>query len=155
MTKAGLPMDFIREAFAYEGDHCRLWPYALNSAGYGHLSLNGKDILAHRLICQMAHGPAPIDRPESAHSCGNGHKRCINKRHLSWKSRKGNAEDMVAHGRSTRGHKQHMAKLDEDAVRFIRANVAKLTPPQMAEQFGVTRSVIHQVINGTCWGWVS
>ena len=154
MTKPGLPMDFIREALEYQGDHCKLWPYALTSAGYGHLVVDGEDVLAHRLICKMAYVPPPTDKPESAHLCGNGHKGCINKKHLEWKSRKGNAEDMIEHGRSQRGERHYRARLTEENVRFIRANADSLGAVALAEKFGVSRGVIHHALKKNSWAWV-
>lgn len=154
MTKPGLPMDFINETMGYFGEHCRLWPYALNSAGYGHLIHEGRDVLAHRLICELAHGAAPDDKPEASHSCGNGHKGCINQMHLAWKSRKGNAEDMVSHGRSCRGERHYQARLTEDKVRYIRANAGTIPPHELAKQFGVSRGVIHHALKRNSWAWV-
>jgi hypothetical protein len=154
MTRPGLPMKFINEAMGYFGEHCRLWPYALNSAGYGHLVLGGKNILAHRLICEMAYGPAPAEKPEAAHLCGNGHKGCINRTHLEWKSRKSNAEDMVAHGRSCRGEKHYMARLTEEKVRFIRSNAETMTIEDFMQKFDVSRGVIHHALKRNSWAWV-
>lgn len=147
-------MKFIEETLGYFGEHCRLWPYALNSAGYGHLMYQGKNVLAHRIVCELAYGPAPTDRPEAAHLCGNGHKGCINQTHLEWKSRKSNAEDMIAHGRSCRGQKHYMARLTEDKVRFIRANAGTLGLQEMADKFGVSRGVIHHALKKNSWAWV-
>lgn len=154
MTKPGLPMDFIREALAYEGPHCQLWPYAVNSAGYGHLSVDGEDVLAHRLICKLVNGPAPTDKSEASHSCGNGHRGCIHPGHVEWKSRKGNAGDMIEHGRSQRGEKHYQARLTEEKVRFIRANAGTSTVPQLAETLGVSRGVVHHVLKKNTWAWV-
>lgn len=155
MTKAGLPFEFLQEAIAYRGRHCLLWPYALNSAGYGHLMHEGKNVLAHRMVCEAINGPSPHDKQEAAHLCGNGHKGCVNPLHLEWKSRKDNASDMIAHGRAQRGEKHYMARLTEEKVRFIRANSDKYTAQQFAEMFGVSRAVIRHAQKRNSWAWVA
>lgn len=69
----------------YPHDYCLIWPFAREGrVGRGMLGHNGKSAWAHRLMCEMVRGPAPIDKPQAAHSCGNGDQGCVNPRHLSW-----------------------------------------------------------------------
>ena len=102
---------FFEKAITYTGDDCLPWPFARNSAGYGHFSHKGKDKLASRHVCEAVNGNAPKDLPEAAHTCGNGHMGCVNGRHLAWKDRSGNASDMTIHGTSQSGAKMWMVKL--------------------------------------------
>jgi hypothetical protein len=141
---------YLREvAFQYTGDECLIWPYARNSAGYGHLSLNGRNQLVSRLVCDKVNGWSNLPWDEAAHSCGNGHLGCCAGKHLRWASAIENAADMVAHGNSQRGERMHMSKLTDDAVREIRASTLPRT--ELAERFGVTPSNISYIKRGKTW----
>ena len=154
MTRPGLPLAFIECAIHYSGDDCLLWPYARNSAGYAHLYINGVDTLAHRHICKEINGPPPQDRPEAAHTCGNGHLGCVNGRHLQWKNRSGNIDDMILHGHSQRGEKMWMSLLTEDDVRTIRSLHLSLTTSDIAKKFGISYGVVYHVLKRNSWAWV-
>lgn len=85
------------EARNYEGDECLQWPFATAGHGYGQVKIGKTHYGAHRIVCEWENGPPPTPEHEAAHSCGNGHKGCVNRRHLSWKTRKENAEDRTLH----------------------------------------------------------
>ena len=76
---------FLQAAIEYDGDDCLIWPFARNSAGYAHFWLNGKNLLAHRYVCEKVRGPAPPDKPMALHACASGRLGCIAPRHLKWK----------------------------------------------------------------------
>ncbi len=143
---------FVEYAVGFTSDVCLRWPFGTNSAGYGHFTVSGRWVLAHRVVCERANGPSQPSQ-EAAHSCGNGHEGCVNPRHLSWKSRSGNAADMVRQGRSLRGRKHPGSKLTEDAVRFILNNPG-LRPCDIGPMFGVSPSAVSQVRRGKAWSWV-
>ena len=150
-TRNGTTQDFIDKAIAFADDRCLLWPYAHNGVGYGKVTRNGKGYLVHRIVCSAVHGsPLSLDM-EAAHKCGNGHTGCVNPKHLVWKSRKDNAKDMLAHGTAQIGKKQHMARLDEDSVRFIRSSLGSLSHTKLAEQLGVSRATVTYVALGKTW----
>lgn len=153
-AKPGEAMAFVAFAASYAGAECLLWPFGRNSAGYGQIGGKKGWRLVHRLVCESANGAAPDAKSEAAHQCGNGHLGCCNPLHLKWRTRRQNAEEMAAHGRSQRGSKAHMAKLTAENVRFIRANAGTLSKPQLAKLFGVTRSAIHYAITGKSWAWL-
>lgn len=144
--------DWLERAERWDSDDCLLWPFARNSAGYGHFSDNGVDVLAHRRICERVHGAPPQNDSEAAHLCGNGHLGCANGRHLAWKSHVENQADMVRHGRSQRGSKQHRARLTEDDVRMIRRSTVSHTA--LANRLGVSRPTISMVKSGRTWAHV-
>lgn len=145
---------FVDYAAEFKSDLCLLWPFGRNSAGYGHFTLDGKWVLAHRMVCEKAHGPFVGDRNEAAHECGNGHSGCVNPRHLRWKTRAENVHDMFTHGTMQTGTKQWQAKLTEDNIRFIRANKDSMSVRDLAELFNVSRSSVHYIIVGRTWKWV-
>lgn len=145
---------FLAQAVAFHGAACFPWPFARNSAGYGHFRRGGKGMLAHRAVCEAVHGPAPEGKNEAAHLCGNGHQACVNPMHLAWKSRQGNAKDMIDHGRAQTGDKHWAAKLNADAVKYIRANVGKMRVCEMAKELNVSHALVCNVIGGKSWRWV-
>lgn len=153
-ARPGEPIVFLLEAAEYQGDNCLTWPFARNSAGYGHLRIEGVGTLAHRIVCERAHG-APPGGAEAAHLCGNGHLSCINKRHLAWKSREGNMKDMIAHGRSRRGGRQWMSRLTESDVRNIMNFKGIRLAKDIAGDFGVTAANIVAIWRGVSWGWLT
>lgn len=82
-----------------EGVGCVTWPFPRNAVtGYGKLTRDGVDILAHRYICEKFHGPPPTPEHTAAHSCGKGDEGCIAPWHLSWKTQADNLMDRVTHG---------------------------------------------------------
>lgn len=58
---------------------CIIWTGALSSGGYGHLTVNGQGVKAHRYAWEREHGPIPggmlID-----HMCWD--RSCVNTEHL-------------------------------------------------------------------------
>lgn len=99
-TMIGAPMEFIKTvALPYTGDDCLEWPFARLKNGYTSFKYNG-DVMAHRVICKMAHGYPKGEMNVVAHSCGNGHLGCVNPRHLRWATQKENMQEMVMHGRA-------------------------------------------------------
>jgi hypothetical protein len=57
---------------------------------------------AHRVMCEIAHGPKPAPGFVAAHTCGKGREGCVNPRHLRWASQKENMADKLLHGTSNR-----------------------------------------------------
>jgi hypothetical protein len=83
----------------YQGADCLEWPFCVDPrVGRGRMGHEGKHYWAHRLMCQLAHGKPPSKKSQAVHSCGNGHKACINPKHLSWGTNKKNQLDRRKHG---------------------------------------------------------
>lgn len=140
---------FANVVMAYEGDECLFWPYAKNSAGYGHLRVNGKNQLVHRMVCERVNGAPPTIKHQAAHSCNNGHLSCCNKRHLSWKTAIGNAADKFENGTTNQGEKHYACKLTEHDVRFIRST--HLSNAELARRLSVDPANIAAVRNFRSW----
>lgn len=152
----GEPARHYHEVVAvFAGSACLTWPYNRNSAGYGMIWVDGRGALVSRLACESVHGPAPTDRHQAAHSCGNGHLGCVNPHHLEWKTQAANFADKVDHGTDNRGARHPMARLTEDAVRQIRALKGALSEKKIAERFGVSASMIGLILRGKKWGWLA
>lgn len=94
----GGPRAFLQKAILHKGNDCLLWPYAKTKEGYGHVTINGRSLLAHRVVLS-AWRRASDDRVVAAHLCGNGHLGCINPQHLAWTSQKENLAHRYIHGR--------------------------------------------------------
>jgi len=145
---------FIEEALRSETDDCIDWPYTVFGKGYGsyptpegpHTSIG-----AHRIACERAHGPAPIDKPFACHYvCGR--PVCVNPRHLRWGSVQDNADDMVRDGNSTRGSKHGGAKLTEAQV----AEMRKLRDDgwslkMLADRYGISAKNVSQICCRRTW----
>ena len=108
----------------YRGDDCLRWPFCIDKrVGRGMLGYKGKLYWAHRLMCEMAHGKPSTPKLQARHSCGNGHKRCCNPRHLSWGTNSQNQKDRRKHGTHVGnrwGNQGRMTPRDVNRVRTLR-----------------------------------
>jgi len=153
-TPWGEPFKYLVNLVDYQGDDCPPWPYAKTNYGYGVLRHKGRNVGAHRLMCELAHGPAPTDAMDASHSCGNGHLGCVNPKHLRWDTRSGNHADKVEHGTTNRGEAHPSSKLTEDQVREIRSLAGKMTNAKVAEMFGVSAGHVCYIQKRREWTWL-
>jgi hypothetical protein len=151
----GTLVKWLEENVSYHGDGCLQWPFGRTVSGYGALKKpNGQSTTAARMMCEMAHGPAPSPKHEAAHSCGKGDEGCVNPKHLRWATTIENHADKVEHGTLLRGTALKHSKLTEDDVREIRRSSQSLSTRQMAERFGVSHSTITRTQRRECWAWL-
>jgi len=88
----GKCFDYIYEHKDYTGDNCIEWPFARNLEGHGRLNYEGnRHLYAHRVMCQLAHGDPPKDKPLAIHKCNN--PPCINPNHIRWGNNSENCKD--------------------------------------------------------------
>lgn len=145
----GRGIAFLRPLIGHVGDSCITWPMS-RCRGYGIVGFNGENFRAHRLMCELSHGPAPAPDYEAAHSCGRGHHGCVNPKHLSWKTRSGNQQDRRLH--NTQGIlAPKRFKLTEADVANIRAREGIETVTDLASRYRVTRSTIRQIHLRKTW----
>jgi hypothetical protein len=92
---AGTPLDV---------NGCRIWPFAVNAAGYGRLGskIEGQPVfwLAHRLAYALCVGPIPAG-VVVLHTCDV--PACFDPTHLVLGTQADNQADMASKGRSTKG----------------------------------------------------
>ncbi|CAB4191094.1 hypothetical protein UFOVP1229_5 [uncultured Caudovirales phage] len=151
-TEPGSLMKFIHSQ--PETDGCIIWPFSVDSSGYGQVSVGGRNlVLAHRYSLSLY--CSPLDpNSHACHTCDT--PRCINHNHLYWGNRESNTEDMVLRGRSCRGEKCHWAILTETDVReiFRLREAMAMTQQQIADRFNVDDSTIWSILCGKSWRFV-
>lgn len=149
-TQPGVPEQYLNGTVkTYRKDDCLVWPYARNSAGYGHLIVNGRDTLVHRIACEAKHGPAPTPKHHAAHSCGKGHEGCCNPQHLRWATPRENLSDKNVHGTLNFGESHGASKLTDDQVNEIRASDDGRQV--LAKRYGVDPANINAIRDRKTW----
>lgn len=141
----GFGIKWMREHVTYAGDDCLFWPLS-HGDGYGSVSYQGKIYRAPRFMCELAHGEPPTPKHQAAHSCGNGHKACLNPNHLSWKTNGENQLDRRKHGTDNAWAVRGKFTPEQDAE--LRALAGTKTQIELAKMFGVSRSTIQYRLYG-------
>lgn len=149
----GAAMRFFREVvLSYEGDECLTWPFTRNTAGYAMLWIPGDNNRSVSRLVLSGNGiERPSDKHEAAHSCGNGQKGCVSKKHLSWKTQKENGEDKLIHRQHAFAERHAMAKLTESDVREIRSLYLKERTSALASRYGVNVTCIGKIGRLETW----
>lgn len=151
-----------------KGDGCWIWTAAVNTYGYGMISIKLRPRLAHRYSYELVNGPIPPGLL-ACHTCDN--HRCVRPDHIFLGSHADNSADMVRKGRSPKGdasgprvHRERMrrgvdhsnAKLTEDQVREIRRGAAQGVPQTtLAARYGVGQMTISNILTGKTWTHVT
>ena len=147
----GEPMRWLIEHSGFRGDECLIWPFAKDRAT-GQAHINGK--FAHRVMCELAHGPAPSPKHEAAHNCGNGRGSCVHPGHLRWATHKENEADKLAHGTLVTGVNHHATTLHPPDVREIRLKRGTETVRALADMFGVSAATISRIQSRKTWKYL-
>jgi hypothetical protein len=121
---------------------CWLWLRAANTQEYGNLHLDGSYALAHRALYELTFGQIP-EGMVVMHKCDT--PCCVNPDHLMIGTKADNSRDMAQKGRW-----RNRAKLTIDQVREIRG-AEGLLHREIAERFGVARSIVTRIKNGSIW----
>ena len=136
---------YFREVvMTYEGDECLIWPYTRNTNGYG---MWDKQIVS-RLVCIEVNGPPPESSNDAAHSCGKGTSGCVTKRHMSWKTRKGNMADAITHGMCAKGETHVLAKLTDEVATYIRSLKGFESQRSIADRHGISQATVSRIMSG-------
>jgi hypothetical protein len=137
---------------------CWNWQASRKGHGYGVFSVTKSPLRgtfrAHRVAYYLTHGPIGADSVVM-HSCDN--PACCNPAHLFLGSQQENMADMWRKGRGkpgcgVRGEKNRLAKLNEAAIRLIRAS--KCPGIELAQNYGVTPTLITRIRKGKAWSHV-
>lgn len=103
------------------------------------------------MMCQLTQGLPPTARHTAAHSCGNGHKGCVNPNHLAWKTQSENLADRETHGTVFRNTSGRRNKLTPQQVQYIKDMRGKKPQRDLAAELGVTASSINRISTGRKW----
>jgi hypothetical protein len=115
---------------------------------------DGKTKYVHRLACEHANGPPPTPTHEAAHSCNNGHLKCVSPKHVTWKTKSENNIDRELCGKGVRGERSRFAKLTEQQAIEIISLKGAMLQREIAEMFGISSSAIQQIHYGNNWAWL-
>lgn len=132
---------------------CWVWT-AAKSRGYGVFRLGARIQRSNRVGWMVQKGGIP-DGLCALHECDN--RACVRGSHLFLGTKAENNADMVAKGRDVhlRGHAHGCAKLTGADVVDIRSrHVARGSQRRLAKEFGVSFSLISQIVNRDVWAHI-
>lgn len=153
-TAKGAVIGWLQSHVSFQSDECLPFPFNSGANGRGVMQFKGQLTRPARAMCTMAHG-APAEGQVVAHLCGNGHKGCVNPRHLRWSSQIENEADKIVHGTSNRGAQNGMSKLSEASVLQILSMKNTASARETASTFKVSASLISAIWRGERWRHVS
>lgn len=121
------------------------------------LTRGGKraDQYIQRLVCLAFNGEPPDPNLQACHHDGDPANNTP--WNLYWGTPKQNAADRRRHGRDLigPGSRNPRAKLDESAVRQIRARLESAeAPKEIADEYGVSAATIHRIQTRETWSHV-
>ncbi len=135
---------WLKARVNYQGDDCLPWPFCTDDRiGRGRIAYNGRHYWAHRLMCEMAHGPPPTPKHQAAHECGKGHYGCCNPRHLSWKTNSENQLDRRKTGNMLRNRNGNKTVLTEAQIAEIISLKGKISQVAIGAKFGVSLGCVQ------------
>lgn len=148
---AGKTGDWLRStAMAWDSDACLQWPFARNANGRGVTWRDCGSVDAHVVVCEAEHGPRPTPLHDAAHTCGQGHQGCVNRKHLRWDTKRNNMADKKRHGTHREGEAvKHKVKLTKEQAAYVLAS--KERGIDLAARFGVSQTAICSIRKGRNW----
>ncbi len=151
-TKTGEALRWLYNISNNEiGNDCLIWPYAKDRrTGYGIVIFHKQTRTAHRVALILHTEVDPKDKQASHGPCHN--RLCCNPLHLSWKSVEDNHYDKIRDNTHNRGQRHYLSKLTPEKVIDIRAD--ERMHKIIAEEYGVSRSVISGIKSNLSWNWV-
>ncbi len=155
----------VKKGGEYE---CWEWQAGCVSDGYGNFRIKKYVVIdAHRFSLILSTREIyPARVRETCHTCGN--KKCVNPNHLYWGTRKDNIRDQIRDGvfrgsdnlpspndprMDKSGENNGRHKLTEEQVAEIRQKYIprKYGVVKLAQEYGVSKSMISYIIRGENW----
>src|SRR3990167_7067763 len=117
----GIGLQWLQAQKSFNGSGWRIWPFSRRVDGRpSYIQFRGHAVNPARVMCYLAHGEPPKEKPLAAHNCGKAHEGCIHPKHLSWASYGKNQLDRARDGTDIRGEKHPGAKLKREDILQIR-----------------------------------
>lgn len=133
---------------------CWEWTGNKPDGRYGHFSVRGKIVKAHRWIYELCCGPIP-EGMVIRHKCDN--PSCVNPRHLTIGTHQDNINDRQERGRyaDRQGEKHPLRKISEADVHDIR-RAAELgeSHRSIAERFRIGSQQVGKIVRRENWGHI-
>jgi hypothetical protein len=126
-------------------DECWLWQGCLDNFGYGHIGVDKKHYLAHRLAFEDIVGPIP-DGAVLRHTCDTG--ACCNPTHLVVGTQQANIHDKYERKRD-----HQKAVITKEIVDTVEARmpIPHGTKALLAKELGITPYLIWKIQIGDTW----
>jgi hypothetical protein len=109
-------MQWLLDHVSFDSEECLTWPFTRISGYAGTVLVEGRHQRACRVMCALAHGPAPTPGLETAHSCGKGDEACINPKHLRWATHTENGADRKLHALQRKALQPESAKQPGETI---------------------------------------
>lgn len=149
-TPNGKPLDWLKAAISLPSDECIEWPFSISSDGYGRVRFEGKFRPATHASLSLFGVPQPTPHHKALHEPQVCHNRaCINPLHLRWGFPAENTADRILDGTAALGAGNPAAKLTARQVERIRTD--NRLHREIAADFGVSRSQVSRIKNGSAW----
>ena len=145
--------NWLRRGCDAQPNGCWLWRGA-KPGKYGHTTVRGKTIDAHRLSYTIMVGPIP-NGLMVLHTCDV--PACVNPAHLFLGTGSDNMKDAVQKGRLKPpreriiGEGNGRAKLTYADAETIRANDGNVSRREQARRYKVSPTIIRRIVRGELW----
>lgn len=118
--------------------------------GYHHVrTASGRSTRRHVIVAETFHGLRPSGMGVRHLNGIAGDDRPEN---LCWGTQAENMADMVAHGKSTSGQKNPMAKMIPSQVMEIRERWASgESPSALSDDYGLSKAGVQDIVRGRTW----
>lgn len=123
------------------------WPWlGYVEDGYGRFHWGGRMVGAHELALTFTTGEIRGADLDTCHGCGNS--LCCNPAHLRFDTRASNVHDSIRHGT----FKPPPHKITATDAKTIRERLAAGAEGKaLAEQYGISNSLVSQIASGGRW----
>lgn len=149
-TQIGKPLEFLQSAALAGDGPCIEWPFAIDQAGYGRVTWDGKRRPAHLVSLVLKGEPKPFQNAIALHEPIVCHNRaCVRGSHIRWGTHKENMQDRSLDETEGCGANNGRAKLTESDVLSIRRSTENGT--DLAAMYGVTTTTIHHIRTRKTW----
>lgn len=139
---------WLKTQIVRDDDGCWMWPFGLDSQGYGKVYIENKTHKAHRVIWEMLRNEKiPPGQVLRHFECDE--PLCVNPSHMRPGTYQDNSDDMVRKKRHRYGTRNPAAKLNEDQIKAIRASSEPTAV--VARAFGISSVQVRNIRSRKHW----